>query len=81
MTVVGDTTRWGDRVVRGTVRGNPTLLYEQRVRSVGAILRDSELIMPGPDTVIRARDRVIVVARAAVVKKVEKLFAVRLDYF
>jgi trk system potassium uptake protein TrkA len=48
---------------------------------VGAILRDGELIMPGPDTVIRARDRVIVVARAAVVKKVEKLFAVRLDYF
>jgi trk system potassium uptake protein TrkA len=48
---------------------------------VGAILRDDELIMPGPDTVIRARDRVIVVARAAVVKKVEKLFAVRLDYF
>jgi K+/H+ antiporter YhaU regulatory subunit KhtT len=37
--------------------------------------------MPGPDTVIRARDRVIVVARAAVVKKVEKLFAVRPDYF
>ena len=48
---------------------------------VGAILRDDELIMPLPDTVIRARDRVIVVARAALVKQVEKLFAVRPDYF
>jgi trk system potassium uptake protein TrkA len=48
---------------------------------VGAILRDDELIMPLPDTVIRPRDRVIVVARAALVKRVEKLFAVRPDYF
>ena len=48
---------------------------------IGAILRDDEMILPRADTVIRPRDRVIVVARAAVVKKVEKLFAVRLDYF
>lgn len=48
---------------------------------IGAILRDDELIMPRADTVIQPRDRVIVVARAAVVKRVEKLFAVRLDYF
>jgi trk system potassium uptake protein len=48
---------------------------------VGAIVRDGEVIMPRADTVIRARDRVVVVARAAVVKKVEKLFAVRVEYF
>jgi trk system potassium uptake protein TrkA len=48
---------------------------------IGAILRGDELILPRADTVIRPRDRVIVVARAAVMKKVEKLFAVRLDYF
>ena len=48
---------------------------------VGAIVRDDEVIMPRADTVIRARDRVVVVARAAVVKKVEKLFAVRVEYF
>jgi trk system potassium uptake protein len=48
---------------------------------IGAILRDDELIVPRADTVIRPRDRVIVVARAALVKRVEKLFAVRLDYF
>ena len=46
---------------------------------IGAILRDDEMILPRAETVIRPRDRVIVVARAAVVKKVEKLFAVRLD--
>ena len=48
---------------------------------IGAILREDELILPRAETVIRPRDRVIVVARANVVKKVEKLFAVRLDYF
>jgi trk system potassium uptake protein TrkA len=48
---------------------------------VGAIVRDKEVIVPRADTVIRARDRVVVVARAAVVKKVEKLFAVRVEYF
>ena len=48
---------------------------------IGAILREDQLIVPRADTVIRPHDRVIVVARAALVKKVEKLFAVRLDYF
>ena len=48
---------------------------------IGAILRDDQLILPRADTVIRPRDRVIVVVRAPLVKKVEKLFAVRLDYF
>jgi long-chain acyl-CoA synthetase len=40
MIAVDDTVRWGERVVQGSVRGNPTLLYEPRVRSVGAILRE-----------------------------------------
>jgi trk system potassium uptake protein TrkA len=48
---------------------------------VGAIVRDDAVITPRADTVVRARDRVVVVARAAAVKKVEKLFAVRVDYF
>ena len=48
---------------------------------VGAILRDGEMITPRADTVIRPHDRVIIAARAAAVKKVEKLFAVRVDYF
>jgi trk system potassium uptake protein TrkA len=48
---------------------------------VGAIVRDNAVITPRADSVVRARDRVVVVARAAAVKKVEKLFAVRVDYF
>jgi trk system potassium uptake protein len=48
---------------------------------VGAIMRDGEFVVPRANTVIRARDLVIVVARAAIVRKVEKLFAVRVDYF
>jgi trk system potassium uptake protein TrkA len=48
---------------------------------VGAVIRDGEVVMPRANTVIRAHDRVVIVARAAAVKKAEKLFAVRVDYF
>jgi len=48
---------------------------------VGALIRGGEVIMPRANTTIRAKDRVVIVARAAAVKKVEKLFAVRVDYF
>ncbi|HRY24642.1 MAG: Trk system potassium transporter TrkA [Geminicoccaceae bacterium] len=48
---------------------------------VGAIIRDDKVIMPRGDTVVQAHDRVVMVARSDVVRKVEQLFAVRLDYF
>ncbi|NQW10912.1 MAG: Trk system potassium transporter TrkA [Alphaproteobacteria bacterium] len=48
---------------------------------VGAIVRGETVIMPRGDTVIEAKDRVVVFATYAAVKKVEKLFAVRLDFF
>ena len=48
---------------------------------VGAIIRDDAVIMPRSNTVIEPKDRVILVARNDVVKRVEQLFAVRLDYF
>ncbi len=48
---------------------------------VGAIIRDDKVIMPRSDTVVQAHDRVVMVARSDVVRKVEQLFAVRLDYF
>jgi trk system potassium uptake protein TrkA len=48
---------------------------------VGAVIRGAELITPRGETVIRARDRLIVAARADAIRKVEQLFAVRLDYF
>ena len=37
--------------------------------------------MPRGDTLIRGGDRVILAARKEMVKRVEQLFAVRLDYF
>ncbi len=43
--------RWGDSVVRSTVRGHPCLVYDHRVHSLGAVLRESR----------RWRDRTFVV--------------------
>ncbi len=48
---------------------------------VGAIIREGQVLMPRGDTVIKARDRVVTVARSDMVKRVEQLFAVRVDYF
>ncbi|MFN4087428.1 MAG: Trk system potassium transporter TrkA [Alphaproteobacteria bacterium] len=48
---------------------------------VGAIVRDGEVVIPRGSAVVRANDRVIVFSTEMVVKKVEKMFAVRLEYF
>jgi trk system potassium uptake protein TrkA len=48
---------------------------------IGAIVRDGAVIIPRGDTDVRARDRVILLATSGSVKKVEKLFAVRLEFF
>lgn len=48
---------------------------------VGAIVRGAEVIIPRPSTVIKAHDRVIILAAVGQVKKVEKMFAVRLEFF
>ena len=48
---------------------------------VGAIQRGDDVIVPRSDTTILTGDRVVIVARAQVVKKAEKLFSVRIDYF
>jgi trk system potassium uptake protein TrkA len=47
----------------------------------GAIVRDNKVVRPGGDTVIEVGDRVILFARADMVKKVEQLFRVGLEYF
>ena len=44
-------------------------------------MRDGEVIVPRGDTVVAAKDRVVVFATYEAVKKVEKLFTVRLDFF
>ncbi|WP_029007942.1 Trk system potassium transporter TrkA [Azospirillum halopraeferens] len=48
---------------------------------VGAIVRGDDVIIPRPSTVIKAKDRVIILAAVGQVKKVEKMFAVRLEFF
>ncbi|MEE9140331.1 MAG: Trk system potassium transporter TrkA [Alphaproteobacteria bacterium] len=48
---------------------------------VGALVRDDEVIIPGGDTVIKVKDRIVLFAAPAAVKKVTRMFAVRLEYF
>lgn len=48
---------------------------------VAAVIRGKDVIIPRGDTVVRTNDRVVIIARAQAVKKAEKLFAVRLDFF
>lgn len=48
---------------------------------VGAIIREEKTLMPRKDTVIKLHDRVIVMVTGNAVKKFEKLFSVRLEYY
>lgn len=48
---------------------------------VGAIVRGAEVIIPRGDTLTRPNDLVVIFARPDAVKKVEKLFAVKLEFF
>ena len=62
-------------------RRGETFVTRKITRAVGAIVRGEEVIMPRGDTVVRANDRVIICALAGLVKKVEKMFSVRLEFF
>jgi trk system potassium uptake protein TrkA len=48
---------------------------------VGAIIRDDQILIPREDTVIKIHDRVILMVTGPAIKRFEKLFAVRLEYF
>lgn len=48
---------------------------------VGGVLREDTVIVPKGDTIIERGDRVIIFAIASMVKKVEKYFSVRLEFF
>lgn len=48
---------------------------------IGAIVRAGQVISPRGNTVVQNKDRVVLFATADVVRKVEKLFSVRLEYF
>lgn len=47
----------------------------------GAILRDGQIIVPRPQTVVEGGDRIVLFAATDAVREVEKLFSVRLEYF
>jgi trk system potassium uptake protein TrkA len=49
--------------------------------TVGAIVRGGNVISPRGGTVIQSRDRVVLFAASEAVRKVEKLFSVRIEYF
>ncbi|CAA7617899.1 Trk system potassium transporter TrkA [Magnetospirillum sp. UT-4] len=48
---------------------------------VGAVVRDGTVISPRGATIVQAGDRVVLFAASDAVKKVEKMFSVRLEYF
>jgi trk system potassium uptake protein TrkA len=48
---------------------------------VGAVVRDGKVIVPRGSTIIETDDRVVLFARPAAVRQVEKMFSVRLEYF
>ena len=48
---------------------------------IGAIVRDGAVLIPTPETVIKPMDRVIILSTVSQVKKVEKMFSVRLEFF
>ncbi len=48
---------------------------------IGAIVRRGQVISPRGNTVIQHKDHVVLFATLDTVRKVEKLFSVRLEYF
>ncbi|MCQ8185161.1 Trk system potassium transporter TrkA [Parvularcula maris] len=48
---------------------------------IGAIVRGAEVLLPDPETIVRAGDRVVLLAVRDSVKDVEKMFRVGMSYF
>ncbi len=48
---------------------------------VAGIIRKDDIIIPTGDSVIRPKDRIIILARKQAIPKVEKILSVKLDYF
>jgi trk system potassium uptake protein TrkA len=48
---------------------------------VGAIMHNDAVLMPKPDTRISEGDRVVIFTEESVVRRVERLFEVRLEFF
>ncbi|MBL4613930.1 MAG: Trk system potassium transporter TrkA [Magnetovibrio sp.] len=48
---------------------------------IGSVVRGDEVISPRGNTVIQAKDRVVVFAASDIISQVEKMFSVQLEYF
>jgi trk system potassium uptake protein TrkA len=48
---------------------------------LGAVVRQGKVISPRGTTVVQSGDRVVLFAESDAVKKIEKMFSVRLEYF
>ncbi|MGB0671137.1 MAG: Trk system potassium transporter TrkA, partial [Rhodospirillales bacterium] len=48
---------------------------------IGAIVHEGEVVVPRGSSIIQPKDRVVLFAAAEAVRKVEKMFSVRLEYF
>jgi trk system potassium uptake protein TrkA len=48
---------------------------------IGVIIRDGQILPPKDDTPIKVHDRVILIVTSPAVKRFEKLFSIRLEYF
>jgi trk system potassium uptake protein TrkA len=48
---------------------------------IGAVIRGNKILLPRGDTIIHARDRVVLFALADKVKRVEQMFRVSLEFF
>ena len=49
--------------------------------SVGAVLTEGKVILPTGDTIVKEDSRVVIFAEAGVVKQIEQMFRVSIDFF
>lgn len=49
--------------------------------TVGSIVRDGEVIIPNEDTIVNAGDHLTVISQADMVKKAERIFSVKFEFF
>lgn len=72
----------GDALETSPLVGNPLKDIDLPAGVViGALVRGEDVIIPRGDTVIKTGDRIVLFAGAEAVKKIEKMFSVRLEYF
>jgi trk system potassium uptake protein TrkA len=48
---------------------------------IGALVRDDKVIIPDEDTTIQAGDRIVILSQSKMVKRVEKIFETKFEFF